>query len=86
MHVVGHEVDALWSEHGLVVDVDGYTFHRTRTAFERDRRRDAELQAHGVRLVRTTWRQIVDEPEALAARLAAASAPSVEGGEGPYGI
>jgi len=56
----------------LVVEVDGYTFHATRGAFERDRRRDAELQAAGCRVVRVTWRQIVDEPEALVASVAVA--------------
>ncbi len=35
----------------LVVEVDGFAYHRTRAAFERDRRRDPELQAHGLRVM-----------------------------------
>lgn len=32
-----HEVDFLWRERRLVVEVDGYAFHSSRAAFERDR-------------------------------------------------
>jgi very-short-patch-repair endonuclease len=68
--VGGYEVDVLWPVDRLVVEVDGFAFHGGREAFERDRRRDAELTAAGFRVARVTWRQIADEPEALVARLA----------------
>jgi very-short-patch-repair endonuclease len=74
-----YEVDFLWPEARLVVEVDGYAFHSTRAAFERDRRRDAELQALGHRVVRATWRQIEDEPEALVASLALAYGQRMRG-------
>jgi very-short-patch-repair endonuclease len=67
-----YEVDFLWRDHGLIVEVDGFRFHSSRTSFERDRRRDAELVSRGYRVIRVTWRQIVDRPEALAARIATA--------------
>jgi very-short-patch-repair endonuclease len=67
-------VDFLWRERKLVVEIDGYRFHSSRTAFERDRRRDAELNAAGFRVVRITWRQLMDEPVAVVARLAQALA------------
>jgi very-short-patch-repair endonuclease len=63
----GYEVDAYWPEHGLVVELDGFEFHRTRRAFERDNRRDAVLAAAGLRVLRLGWREVVDEP-ALAVR------------------
>jgi very-short-patch-repair endonuclease len=66
-----YEVDLLWRESSLIVEVDGYAYHSSRAAFERDRARDAELQAAGWRVLRVTWRQIVEEPEAVVARLAA---------------
>ena len=69
-----HEVDFLWREQGLVVEVDGFGFHSSRPAFERDRLRDAELQAHGWRVIRVTWRRIVQQPEAVVALIAAALA------------
>ncbi len=72
--IAGQEVDVLYAEARLVVEMDGYAFHRTRAAFERDRRRDAELAAAGFRVVRVTWRALTTEPEALIARLAGALA------------
>lgn len=66
----GYEVDFLWPAARLVVEVDGFAFHRTRGAFERDRRRDADLAAAGYTVVRFTWRQITQEPEAVVAQLA----------------
>jgi len=71
-----HEVDFVWRPQRLVVEVDGYAYHGTRAAFERDRRRDAELQAAGHRVTRVTWRQLVDRPEAVVARIAGALAAS----------
>lgn len=69
-----HEVDLFWPEQRLIVEVDGFAFHSSREAFERDRARDAELVALGHRVVRITWRQIAGVPEAVIARLAAALA------------
>jgi len=69
IRIAGHEVDALWPAEGLVVEVDGYAFHSGRRAFERDRRRDADLQSAGLRVTRLSWRQITDEPVAVAALL-----------------
>lgn len=74
MRVGAYEVDALWPEQRLVVEVDGYAFHSGRAAFERDRLRDADLQSAGLRVLRVTWRQLSANPEALAARLGAALA------------
>lgn len=54
--VEGFEVDAVWPEERLVVELDGWEFHRTREAFERDRERDAVLTAAGWRPMRLTAR------------------------------
>ncbi len=45
--VMGHVVDAFWPQHRLIVEFDSWEFHRTRQAFERDRRRDAVHLAAG---------------------------------------
>jgi very-short-patch-repair endonuclease len=68
------EVDFLWREQRLVVEVDGYAYHSSRRAFERDRERDAALAAAGHTVLRVTWRQLVSESEVVVARLAAALA------------
>ena len=75
--VLGHEVDFYWRAAGLVVEVDGYRFHASRRSFENDRRRDAELSAGGLRVMRVTWRQIVEGPTRMIVRLAQALAQPV---------
>lgn len=74
VRVNDHEVDFLWRDEGLVVEIDGFRFHSSREAFERDRRRDARLQAAGVRVMRVTWRQAADDTYATLARLVQALA------------
>jgi very-short-patch-repair endonuclease len=69
-----YEVDFLWPKQRLVVEVDSFRFHSPRARFERDRARDAALAAAGYTVIRVTWRQLVDAPEAVAARIAAALA------------
>ena len=76
--VEGHEVDALWPHHRLVLEVDGYAAHGHRAAFERDRQRDQQLTAAGYRVIRVTWRQLTATPEAVAARLGAILASGTE--------
>jgi very-short-patch-repair endonuclease len=58
----------------LIVEVDGYDFHKDRAAFERDRRRDQILTAAGYHVIRVTWRQLRDEPMVVIVRLAQALA------------
>jgi very-short-patch-repair endonuclease len=68
------EVDALWRKAKLVVEIDGYTVHSTRRSFERDRRKDRDLQALGYTVLRFTWRELTDEPEAIVAAISRALA------------
>jgi very-short-patch-repair endonuclease len=67
--VQGFEVDLLWREAHVAVEFDGFAFHGDRMAFEADRLRDAELQARGFRVIRVTWRQLVDDPAGVIDRL-----------------
>jgi predicted transcriptional regulator of viral defense system len=61
--VAGYEVDAIWRDQQLIAELDSWQFHGTRDAFERDRVRDAKLQAHGYRIVRITWRRLEQRSE-----------------------
>ena len=72
--VAGHEVDLSWPGHDLVVEFDGWASHSSRTAFERDRRKDVDLQLAGQRVFRVTDRLLKGEPMPLIARFAAALA------------
>jgi very-short-patch-repair endonuclease len=63
--VGGFEVDAVWRDAGLAVELDGRDTHGTAAAFERDRERDRILQVAGWRTVRVTYRQMRDSPRAV---------------------
>jgi very-short-patch-repair endonuclease len=65
----GYEVDFLFAESRLAIEVDGYDAHSGRVAFERDRVKRATLIAHGLRVMPVTGRQIRREPNAVLARL-----------------
>ena len=70
--------DFVYDNEKVIVEIDGFTFHGDRTAFEQDRRRDAERAARGWLTVRFTWRRLRDEPLAVAAELAAVLAARAE--------
>jgi Transcriptional regulator, AbiEi antitoxin/Protein of unknown function (DUF559) len=61
--------DCLWERERLIVELDGREVHGSDRAFEGDRRRDRELLAEGWRSLRITWRQLRDEPDAIASDL-----------------
>lgn len=67
--VLDYEVDVLWPRERLVVEVDSWSFHRHREAFERDRARDAAMQAKGYRIIRVTHRRLERESATVAAEL-----------------
>jgi very-short-patch-repair endonuclease len=66
-----YEADLLWRDQRVVVELDSWKHHGTRAGFERDRRRDADLQLAGYRVLRLTWRQITREPDWAVARIRA---------------
>jgi very-short-patch-repair endonuclease len=65
------EVDFLWRDRGLIVETDGFRHHGDRSAFERDRARDAHLQSLGFRVLRFTHRQLTNERSSVLAALRA---------------
>ncbi|MGI8439672.1 MAG: endonuclease domain-containing protein, partial [Thermoleophilaceae bacterium] len=70
VRIHGYEVDFLWREQQVVVEIDGFRFHSSRRSFEHDRRKDATLQAAGLLTLRVTWIQMERESYAVIARLA----------------
>jgi very-short-patch-repair endonuclease len=69
--IEGLEVDVVWRDHRLIVELDSREFHLTRRAFETDRERDAALQVAGYRVIRITWRRLMNEPDAIVRELRA---------------
>jgi very-short-patch-repair endonuclease/predicted transcriptional regulator of viral defense system len=72
VRIEGHTVDFAWREERLIVEADSWQAHGTRAAFERDRRRDADLIAAGWRPLRVSYRRLERDPDWVAARIAAA--------------
>ncbi len=68
--VAGHEVDAYFPHERVIVECDGWSFHRDRNAFERDRERDADALTHGIVTIRITWERLQNRAKAEAQRLA----------------
>lgn len=71
INIAGYEVDFLFADVGVVVEIDGAAAHHTRRAFEEDRRRDRALAALGLHVVRVTWRDLEHDAAALAHELKA---------------
>lgn len=70
VRVAGHEADAVFVEERVIVELDGWRFHRDRDAFEADRDRDADaLALADCVTVRITWRRLRYDQEREAARL-----------------
>ena len=69
VRIAGMEVDLLFPDHGVVVEIDGFRFHRQRPVFEGDRDRGSALTARGLTVLNFTPRQIAREFEKVLARL-----------------
>ena len=79
VYVEGELVDAVWPEHRLVVEVDGFGFHRSKRSFAADRERDRKLVRAGWRIVRFTG----DDVALRAGQVAAELSELLRGGPWP---
>jgi very-short-patch-repair endonuclease len=67
-----YRVDFLFRAERLIVEVDGYRYHRTRERFKADRRRTASLMGMGWDVFPLTWWDHTEEPLESMTRLRAA--------------
>jgi len=72
--VGNYTADFLWRKQKVIVELDGYDYHRGRAAFERDHQRDAEHQHMAHLVIRITGRQLAHQHEAILVRIATALA------------
>jgi very-short-patch-repair endonuclease len=63
------QVDCHWPHLRLIVELDGWEGHSSRSAFQDDRARDRVLHAAGFSVVHLTWNQLDIEAEAAASDL-----------------
>jgi hypothetical protein len=64
--VAGHEVDALFVEERVIVELDSWRFHSSRRSFEEDRKRDADTLMADHVTIRLTDDRFADQPERVA--------------------
>jgi very-short-patch-repair endonuclease len=62
-----HRVDFLWPDQRLIVEVDGYVYHRGPQAMRDDNDRDLDLELLGFRVIRIDDSRIDDDPAGVAA-------------------
>jgi predicted transcriptional regulator of viral defense system/very-short-patch-repair endonuclease len=70
--VAGMEVDAVFPEHGVVVELDSYGYHGSWSSRQRDHQRAARLSAAGHELLRFDWEQVTGDPDGVYAATVAA--------------
>ena len=56
----GYLVDALYADQKLVIELDSWTYHQGRDAFQRDHARDSAHRAQGHDTIRYTGEQLTD--------------------------
>ena len=61
--------DAYFPEHNLIVELDGWEYHKDHQAFEDDRERDAENLLHGTPTIRITDTRLTTDDDREATRL-----------------
>ncbi len=68
VHVEGHLVDCHWPANRVVVELDGWAYHRTRTSHEHDHAQ-TELELAGYEVIRFTWLQVTERQEQVVERV-----------------
>jgi len=59
----------MWRHRRLIVELDGFGPHSGKRAFTSDRQRDRRLDQEGWRVLRFTYDEVVDTPNAVVAEL-----------------
>ncbi|MGE5617536.1 MAG: DUF559 domain-containing protein, partial [Candidatus Woesearchaeota archaeon] len=69
VYVAGWEVDALWREQRLAVEIDGPGNHRSPAQVRRDRRKEFDLRSHGLTPLRYSDEQLAEHRDDLVSEL-----------------
>jgi very-short-patch-repair endonuclease len=72
--IEGMEIDAVWRQQRLAVELDGWAAHHHRRAFQDDRTKANDLTAAGYAVLRFTYRDVTDRAADTAARISQALA------------
>ncbi len=67
--IAGHEVDALFVEERVIVELDSWPWHSSRVSFEDDRNRDVDTLLVDLVTIRLTDERFTQRPAEEAERL-----------------
>jgi very-short-patch-repair endonuclease len=65
----GRRLDCRWPQQRLTVELDGYRYHRSRHAWEQDRRRERAAHARGDDFRRYTYGDVFEDPRQMLVEL-----------------
>jgi very-short-patch-repair endonuclease len=71
VQLYGYEVDVLFDAEKLIVELDGWRFHRGRRSHDENRERDTDLKDHGYDTIRITSDRLGDREAARLHRILA---------------
>jgi very-short-patch-repair endonuclease len=74
VRIRGIEVDCLFRAARLIIEIDGFTYHSSPAAKERDNHRDQVLYLAGYDVIRFIWKQLDQQPDRVLAKVAGALA------------
>jgi len=80
------EIDFLWRDAGLAVELDGYDSHSSPRAFARDYRKNAALEGYGLEVTRVSADQARDDTVATVVRIGRALSRSARGRDPGRGL
>lgn len=64
-------VDIAWPEVKVAIEVDGYGYHSSRSAMDRDHRKQNALVLQGWKVLRISWDRVHRDPDGFVAEIAA---------------
>lgn len=65
----GAFLDLAFPDHRVVIEIDGWAYHRDLPEFRRDRRRQNALVLAGWTVLRVTWHDLVETPDRVLAEI-----------------
>jgi very-short-patch-repair endonuclease len=71
--VVGYEVDFIFRDAKVVIEIDGFAHHSDSEAFQRDRNKQNALALAGYQVLRFTWLDLAEYPDRVIAEVKRAS-------------
>ncbi|BBY51477.1 hypothetical protein MARA_49450 [Mycolicibacterium arabiense] len=67
--IAGYEVDVVFREAKVAIEIDGFAFHTDADVFQRDRSKQNAIALAGYQVLRFTWLDLVEYPERVVAEV-----------------